>query len=114
MLLGFQFTLTTTSRQFFLLVPYKAYTKLIYSNTPGAMSGISPAFATATDQVVLKRDSGVDAKDPAVDVPYLKLVALEGQGTLAQTVYRLDTVGGQPPQSVRSCFAYGWLTAVCG
>ena len=76
-------------------------TKLICSETPGATSGISPVFATVTDKVVLRRDSGVDAKNPLVDVPYLKLVALESQGKLAKTVFRLNTAGGQPPQKVR-------------
>lgn len=40
--------------------------------------------------------------DPTVDVDWLRLSALQfpGQGELAQTVFRVETAGGQPPSSV--------------
>jgi len=71
------------------------------SPTPNTPSGISPTFATTDERVVLKVDDRVDAIKPDVNVPYLQLSALRGTGSLAKTVYRLDTVGGQPPKSVR-------------
>lgn len=57
-------------------------------------------FASKTDKIIVKRDSGVDAVNATVNVPYLKLTGLADQGTLAKSVYRLDTAGGQPPSSV--------------
>jgi len=71
------------------------------SPTPDTPSGSSPTFATTNERVVLKVDDRVDAIKPDVNVPYLQLSALRGTRSLAKTVYRLDTAGGQPPKSVR-------------
>lgn len=73
-------------------------TRRYLANNSATSAGISPVFASSTEKVVLKRDSGVDAVDPKTNVAYLKLVAVDG--TLAKTVFRLDTAGGQPPSSV--------------
>jgi len=105
-LLGLNFpdlsNLPVTIQHYFMSAfPLRSFLLTDGSSTPGASSGISPVFATVSDRVVLKRDAGVDAADPTMNVAYLKLIALQGQGNLAQTVYRLDTAGGQPPQSVR-------------
>ena len=80
------------------------YDRLTYSNTPGAANGISPVFASLTDRIVAKKDSGIDAVNPSVNVQYLKLSALEGLGNLAKTVYRVDTAGGQPGPAVSLIF----------
>ncbi|ODN72848.1 hypothetical protein L202_08277 [Cryptococcus amylolentus CBS 6039] len=67
------------------------------SNTTGA---ISPLFVGSTDQVLVsKTATSNDLTDPSVNVPWLQLTAVEGQGTLAKSVYRLDTVNGQAPST---------------
>ncbi|KAK1920846.1 hypothetical protein DB88DRAFT_513589 [Papiliotrema laurentii] len=67
--------------------------------TPDSASGISPVFASSTDRIVAKRDASVPAANASVNVPYVKLIAIDGQGTLAETVFRLDTANGQPPST---------------
>ncbi|WRT65390.1 uncharacterized protein IL334_002333 [Kwoniella shivajii] len=67
------------------------------SATPGA---ISPQFSTSSNKVILSRVAGTnDLTDPASNVQWLQLAALAGQGTLAKSVYRLNTMKGQPPTS---------------
>ncbi|TYJ52394.1 hypothetical protein B9479_007012 [Cryptococcus floricola] len=67
------------------------------SNTTGA---ISPLFVGSTDQVLVSKTAASnDVTDPSVNVPWLQLAAVEGQGTLAKGVYRLDTVNGQAPST---------------
>lgn len=69
-------------------------------NTPNATSGVSAEFASATDHTVFSKTGSLNASDAITDVPWLELTAIAGQGTLAKTAFRLDTVGGQPPASV--------------
>lgn len=58
-------------------------------------------FASKTEHVLAKRVNGIAAAtDPAVNVPWLSLAAVEG--SLAKSVFRLSTVNGQPPSSVSS------------
>ncbi|WWC59912.1 uncharacterized protein I303_102474 [Kwoniella dejecticola CBS 10117] len=67
------------------------------SATPGA---ISPEFATTADKVVVSKvAAAADPTDSAVNVPWLQLAAVEGQGTLSKSVFRLNTFNGQPPSS---------------
>ncbi|OCF58363.1 hypothetical protein L486_04396 [Kwoniella mangroviensis CBS 10435] len=67
------------------------------SSTPGA---ISPEFSTATDKVILSKVASANAPtDPTTNVPWLQLAALDGQGTLSRSVFRLNTFKGQPPTS---------------
>ncbi|RSH94360.1 hypothetical protein EHS25_004163 [Saitozyma podzolica] len=68
-------------------------------NTPNATSGVSAEFASATDHTVFSKMGSLNASDAITDVPWLELTAIAGQGTLAKTALRLDTVGGQPPAS---------------
>jgi hypothetical protein len=49
---------------------------------------------------VFSKTASLNATDAITDVPWLELTAIVGQGTLAKTAFRLDTVGGQPPASV--------------
>ncbi|GFZ42886.1 hypothetical protein JCM24511_00604 [Saitozyma sp. JCM 24511] len=70
-----------------------------FVNTPNATSGVSAEFASATDHTVFSKTGSLNASDAITDVPWLELTAIAGQGTLAKTAFRLDTVGGQPPAS---------------
>lgn len=70
---------------------------------PGSTSAgsISPEFVTDTDRVLVSKAATLD--DPynaAINVPWLKLVAVESQGTYAKCVFRINTFQGQPPSSV--------------
>ena len=73
------------------------------SDTPGSttIGAISPEFVGSTDKVVTAKTASVNATDSAVDIPWLQLTAIPGQGTLAKSVFRIDTVKGQPPKNVR-------------
>ena len=44
-----------------------------------------------------KKNNSSPAPDASADVPWLKLVAKSSNGCTIQEVYRLNTVGGQPP-----------------
>ncbi|KIR40052.1 hypothetical protein I307_04848 [Cryptococcus deuterogattii 99/473] len=60
-----------------------------------------PEFVTDTDRVLVSKAATLD--DPynaAINVPWLKLVAVESQGTYAKSVFRINTFQGQPPSSV--------------
>lgn len=73
---------------------------LTVSKLPNAASA-SPGFFAANDKVVASRVKNVKAiVDPAHNVDWLQLVAVTGQGTLAKSVFRIDTAGGQPPVNV--------------
>jgi len=70
-------------------------------DTPGSTTGsISPEFVGAMDKVVGTKNASLAAPEPAADVTWLMLDAIDGQGTLAKTVFRVHTYGGQPPSSV--------------
>ncbi|WVQ85920.1 hypothetical protein IAT38_008088 [Cryptococcus sp. DSM 104549] len=74
----------------------------LFVNTPGSTTAgaISPEFVGASDKVVLSKVTAQDAPtDPATNVPWLQLKAIDGQGTLSKSVYRINTVKGQPPTS---------------
>lgn len=74
------------------------------SPTPGSTTAgaISPGFFSRKDskKAVLARVGSANASDPVNDVAWLQLGALPGQDTLAKTVLRVYTAGGQPPSSV--------------
>ncbi|OWZ26638.1 hypothetical protein C356_06875 [Cryptococcus neoformans c45] len=72
----------------------------LFVDTPGSISAgsISPEFVTDTDRVLVSKTATLD--DPynaAINVPWLKLVGVEGQGTYAKSVFRINTFQGQPP-----------------
>jgi len=73
-----------------------------FIDTPGSSvaGAISPKFFlnNGTDVVGVKNGS-INAPDAARDVTWLQLTAQAGQGDLAKTVYRINTVGGQPTAS---------------
>lgn len=95
---------------------------------PVTGAGISPAFDFSSGRfngcaggegeegkkATVVAGGAVNLKSPddrTVDVDWLRLSALSfpGQGELAQTVFRVETVGGQPPASVRfpPCYRRG-------
>ena len=76
--------------------------------TPGG-NGLSPTFDFRADSeredpnafVIASRIGDIPSPDdPAHDVDWLELKALEGQGDLAKYAFRILTTGGQPPSSV--------------
>ncbi|WWC87564.1 uncharacterized protein L201_002454 [Kwoniella dendrophila CBS 6074] len=100
------------------LLPQVAYSALSYPysgqlpiaihhefvDTPGSSTAgsISPKFYTSigTENVIVKKINGVnDPINPSINVPWLQLGALENQGTLSKSVFRLNTYKGQPPSS---------------
>ncbi|WVR04100.1 hypothetical protein IAU60_001099 [Kwoniella sp. DSM 27419] len=82
-----QSNLTASIKHYFVETPS--------AQQPGA---ISPKFASDIDFVTVKKTANASAPiDPAKNVPWLQLTALDNQGTLSKTVFRLNTAGGQPP-----------------
>ncbi|WVN90516.1 uncharacterized protein L203_105752 [Cryptococcus depauperatus CBS 7841] len=74
----------------------------LFINTPGSTTAgaISPEFVGSNDKVVVSKINALsDPKNPADNVPWLQLAALNGQGTLSKSVFRLNTIKGQPPSS---------------
>lgn len=72
------------------------------SDTPGSSSvgSISPEFLTETDRVLASKAATLDDPyNPAINVPWLKLASVEGQGTYAKSIFRINTFQGQPPSS---------------
>ncbi|CAD6581913.1 MAG: hypothetical protein TREMPRED_003133 [Tremellales sp. Tagirdzhanova-0007] len=104
-----------SSGNFSTLIPEIAYDSLSYPDTTGlpvavhhlfidtpgstTIGAISPEFVGSTDKVVTAKTASVNATDSAVDIPWLQLTAIPGQGTLAKSVFRIDTVKGQPPKN---------------
>lgn len=90
-----QFNLTVTGEHYFVnqnnvLVPVWDLTSASgpFPNNPGAI-------------VFAKKTKSVPSPDnPSSDVPWLELNAISGQ--LANIIYRINTVSGQPPGSVSS------------
>ncbi|OCF42517.1 hypothetical protein I317_03633 [Kwoniella heveanensis CBS 569] len=79
-----------------------AINHLFVATPNSATPGISPEFAlsSGSDQIIVSKLGASPApSDPGVNVPWLQLTAIEGQGTLAKSVFRVDTVNGQPPSS---------------
>ncbi|KAF8478280.1 hypothetical protein JB92DRAFT_2768981 [Gautieria morchelliformis] len=75
--------------------------------TPGG-TGLSPTFDFRADSrkgdpnafVITSRTGNIPSPvDPTHDVDWLELKAIDGQGSLAKFVFRIFTVGGQPPSS---------------
>ncbi|GJJ10925.1 hypothetical protein Clacol_005154 [Clathrus columnatus] len=79
-----------------------------FINNPTGAAGISPTFDFRADSekgnpeafvVTSKTEDVPSPVDPTDNVDWLQLTAIPGQGELASTVYRILTVGGQPPTS---------------
>jgi Protein of unknown function (DUF3455) len=80
-------------------------------------SGLSPKwdlraterFRGASNAYVIGKANATlpDPYDPKVDVPWVKLDRVAG--SIADEIFRIDTVGGQPPASVRFFFWRGGL-----
>jgi hypothetical protein len=79
-------------------------TPLLYANhyfvtNPLTGTGINPKFAKAADGgaefSILNKAGSINSPAGATNVAWLQLTSF--QGTLAKTVFRVDTVGGQPP-----------------
>lgn len=68
--------------------------------TPGNSSTISPKFETNYASVVAASVGNVAAPNATRDVAYLELRSISKTSNLADTIFRLDTYGGQPPTSV--------------
>nr|XP_019012364.1 uncharacterized protein I206_03211 [Kwoniella pini CBS 10737]OCF51145.1 hypothetical protein I206_03211 [Kwoniella pini CBS 10737] len=74
----------------------------LFVGTPGSETrgAISPEFATNADKVIVSKVAAFnDPSNSSVNVPWLQLSALKDQGSLAKSVFRLNTVNGQPPAS---------------
>ncbi|WVF66734.1 hypothetical protein IAT40_001476 [Kwoniella sp. CBS 6097] len=78
----------------------------LFVATPNAATpGISPEFAlsSGSDKIIVSKLSNSTApSNPTTNVPWLHLGAIQGQGTLAKSVFRVNTVNGQPPSSCSS------------
>jgi hypothetical protein len=81
-----------------------------FVTTPGG-TGVSPTFDFRADSekgnpnaFVISAKAGdiLAPQDPKTNVDWLELKAIAGQGALAKYVFRILTIGGQPPASVRS------------
>jgi len=73
--------------------------KHFFIDLPGATAA-SPGFFSASNHVVGAKVG--DVKSPinsTRDVDWLDLAAVANQGTLAKSVFRINTAGGQPPTS---------------
>ncbi|KAF8478279.1 hypothetical protein JB92DRAFT_2769005 [Gautieria morchelliformis] len=77
--------------------------------TPGG-TGLSPTFDFRADSqkgdpnafVITSKTGDISSPvDPTDNVDWLELKAIDGQGSLAKYVFRIFTIGGQPPSSVR-------------
>ncbi|KAK4690048.1 hypothetical protein P7C73_g74, partial [Tremellales sp. Uapishka_1] len=103
------------------VLPTLAFNALSFPDTSGlpvkvhhffttSTGTLSPEFATASDHVIASKTASLASPNStATDVAWLQLTAIAGQGTLAQSVYRLETVNGQPPTS---CTTEGTLLSV--
>jgi len=76
----------------------------VWDFTSGAEKGNTQAFVLAAEVGDIPAPTGAD------DVDWLQLKKIEGQ--LANTVYRVDTKGGQPPASVNGNVHIWSLTLV--
>ncbi|KIJ55114.1 hypothetical protein M422DRAFT_152275 [Sphaerobolus stellatus SS14] len=79
-----------------------------FINNPTGAAGVSPVFDFRADSekgnpsafVTLSKTGDVPAPvNPATNVDWLDLTAIPGQGSLASQVYRVTTIGGQPPKT---------------
>lgn len=66
--------------------------------TSASEKGNPEAFVVGARQGDLPDPNG----DPAVNIDWLQLSAVSGQGELATTIFRIQTRGGQPPTTVSS------------
>ncbi|WVQ94347.1 hypothetical protein IAU59_001426 [Kwoniella sp. CBS 9459] len=79
-----------------------AINHLFVATPNSAAPGISPEFALSngSDKIIVSKLANTPAPtDPSANVPWLQLGAIAGQGSLAKSVFRVHTVGGQPPSS---------------
>ncbi|ORY27679.1 hypothetical protein BCR39DRAFT_453828, partial [Naematelia encephala] len=99
------------------LLPEIAYRTLPYPVPSGSgvdiehsfintSDGLEPRFVGDGREVIAERNASVSAPN-ADDIPWLELTAVNG--TLAKTVFRIDTVRGQPPAT---CSNEGGLLSV--
>lgn len=73
---------------------------IIHHSFVNTAAGLSPKFArTTSNAYVIAQKAGTlnSPQNATIDVPWLELNGTEG--TLAKTVFRLETVNGQPPSS---------------
>ncbi|KIJ52260.1 hypothetical protein M422DRAFT_25933 [Sphaerobolus stellatus SS14] len=79
-----------------------------FINNPTGAAGVSPVFDFRADSekrnpdafVVLSKTGDVPAPvDPTFNIDWLSLTAIPGEGSLATTIDRITTLGGQPPKS---------------
>jgi len=79
-----------------------------FVTNPTGAAGTSPKFDFTSDSqsgnpdafVVTAKTAGIPAPhNPTINVDWLELAAIPGQGDLAKHVFRIFTVGGQPPAS---------------
>jgi len=75
--------------------------KHYFITNPITGTGINPKFASARDGgasfIVAAKAAGIHAANNVTDVDWLELAHV--QGDFATTVFRVDTIGGQPPAS---------------
>jgi Protein of unknown function (DUF3455) len=89
-----QFNLNATCQHYFQSVN-GALAPVFDCRSIGPFAGNSGAF------VVAQKDKSIPSPDsPSTDVAWLELTAVEG--ALANTIYRINTAGGQPAASVSS------------
>ncbi|KIJ47096.1 hypothetical protein M422DRAFT_249410 [Sphaerobolus stellatus SS14] len=78
-----------------------------FINNPTSAAGVSPVFDFKADSekgnpnafVVLSKTGDVPARvDPTFNIDWLSLTAIPGEGSLATTIDRITTLGGQPPK----------------
>jgi len=79
-----------------------------FVNNPTGAAGVSPKFDFTSDSekgdpnayVVTAKTGDIPApQNPTTNVDWLELKAISGQGDLAEYVFRILTLGGQPPSS---------------
>lgn len=83
-----------------------------FVNNPTGAAGVSPAFDFRANSemgnpnafVITSKVGDVAPQNPSVSVDWLELAAIPGHGDLATNVFRILTLGGQPPQSVSTNF----------
>lgn len=83
-----------------------------FVNNPTGTPGLSPTFDFRSDSergdptafVITSKIGDIPAPvNPTTNVDWLELAAIPGHGDLANNVFRIFTLGGQPPKSVSRC-----------
>ncbi|GJJ11531.1 hypothetical protein Clacol_005764 [Clathrus columnatus] len=79
-----------------------------FIDNPTGAVGVSPTFDFRSNSergnpeafvVTSKSEDVKSPNNPTHNVDWLQLIAIPGQGELASTIYRILTLGGQPPAS---------------